>query len=170
MQMCHWRKSSGNRHTLVSNSTAARHRSNICVCFATKTSYEDVSVTVKDFHCDTNSCPWKLSFYENGCLTQQICCGKTETDFEYHIPRSGEMLVTFEGQSSNFINSSVQIRIIGGECTNIIYLGYHYNSSNNNMKHHKYQDSNYYSCMTWREQHTDSSCIGVHVNALSDYK
>ncbi|KAI0228849.1 hypothetical protein LSAT2_020734, partial [Lamellibrachia satsuma] len=81
MQMCYWRKSSGNGHTLVSNSIAARHRSNICVCFATKTSYEDVSVTVKDFHCDTNSCPWKLSFYEDRCLTQQICCGKTETDF-----------------------------------------------------------------------------------------
>ena len=72
------------------------------------------AVIVKYVHCESDDCPWKLKFYELGCVKQELCCGKTSKDFLYHMPETEALVIVIEAQTSGDIESSVRINFIGG--------------------------------------------------------
>ena len=112
-EMCSTNTTTGTLLALVSSNTEAQQHSK-CVCSVQKTSDKYVSVTVKQFQCDTDNCPWKLKFYEKGCVREEFCCGKVPKDYAYKVPSSGHFLVAFEGHPGSPTNSSVRINMIGG--------------------------------------------------------
>ena len=115
MEMCNQNTTTDTLQALVSDSSVAQQHSR-CVCSVKQTSYDFVTITVKYFNCDTDSCPWKLKFYEDGCLREEFCCGQTPQDFSYKIHTSGHFLIAYEAQSgSSTYSSSVRINIIGSE-------------------------------------------------------
>ena len=115
MEMCNQNTTTDTLQALVSDSSVAQQHSK-CVCSVRKTSDDYASVLVKYFNCDTDSCPWKLKFYEDdGCVKKEFCCGQAPKDFSYKFHTSGHFLIAYEAQSGSSTYSSVRINLIGGE-------------------------------------------------------
>lgn len=112
-EMCSSNTTTGKLLALVSSSTEAQQHPK-CVCSMQKTSDEYVAITVKHFQCDSDNCPWKLKFYDNGCIREEFCCGKAPKDFSHKLPSSGHFMVAYEAQSGSSTNSSLRINFLGG--------------------------------------------------------
>ena len=112
-EMCSTNSTTSNLLALVSSSTEAQQHSK-CVCSMQNTSDKYVSITLKQFQCDTDNCPWKLKFYEKRYIRLEFCCGNVPKDYSYKLPSSGHFLVAFEAQPGSSTYSSVRINMIGG--------------------------------------------------------
>ena len=117
LEMCQKTTSISSAHILQASGTVIQRQST-CVCVTTAISSKSVSVSVKNFQCNTNTCPWKLAYYENGCLRNETCCGPKRNDFTYRMPSFGKVMVMHRKElllSSSFYLSAVTIILIGGE-------------------------------------------------------
>ena len=112
-EMCSMNTTTGSLLALVSSNTEAQQHSK-CACFMQNTSDTYVSISLKQFQCDADSCPWKLKFYDKGCVRVEFCCGNVPKDYSYKLPSSGHFLVAFEAQPGSPTNSSVRMNMIGG--------------------------------------------------------
>ena len=117
LEMCKKMTSATSAHILQA-SGAVIQRQSTCVCVTTRMSSKWVSVSANNFQCNTITCPWKLAFYDNGCLTKEICCGPKQNDFTYRIPSSAKVMVMHKNAqviSASYFLKAVTITLIGGE-------------------------------------------------------